>query len=465
MVGGRRSLPCLLLLTYLFSGCAETDPELILTSPTLSFEELKQRVSQIRGLPFLSEVSLETKTLEEIQALHEKSLLEEHGNERLLQVERIYARLGLLPVATDLRKALLELHLFEKSVHTNYRGKRLVLPQGPLKPGHVFLRSPWTVGDDLAKQLLLSHALTHALHEQHFQWEEKLKKVNTEDWGLALRSLATGDAVLVGLSHLIGDAKENRQKFLEGLSALVRLAAQMDKELPHLPELLRQKAAFQYLEGSQFVLWALSSRGWEGVNRLFSHPPHSTKQILHPEKYYVKKDDPVQITPWAIIRRFSGQKIMEETLGEFLIQVLLAFTLSKEEAVQAAAGWTGDSLLAFQQGEELVLSWVTAWENREEAQEFFRSYRRALEKRYGIILESPSSSGDTFITAPQSAHPILLQIRGNFVFFLDGIQPPHSVEIAEGLWRELESGTEPQQIPMDLVRQTSRPSQSPPVRK
>ncbi|MFQ5902924.1 MAG: hypothetical protein ACE5JO_04465 [Candidatus Binatia bacterium] len=458
MADGRWPLPWSLLLSllFLFSSCAETDLQPVPTPPPLSFKELKEKVSRIRGLPFQHEVTLETKSTEEIQALLEKSLFEEHSNESLAQVARVYTRLGLLPEATDLSKALVDLHLFQQGVHYDSLRKKIILPQEPLKPYLAFLRSPWSA-NSITKQLLLTHALTHALQEQHFHWEEKIKDRDTEDRGLALRALAKGDAVLVGLAHLMGDPNENKQKILDGIQGLIRLAAQIDEELPHLPELLRQKAAFQYLQGSQFVMWAYSLKGWEGVNRLFAHPPISTEQLLHPEKYYEKRDDPVRITPWGLIRQLGRQKIMDETLGEFLIRILLRNTLSEEEAAQAAAGWAGDSLLAFQQGEELILGWVTAWDDREEALEFYRGYRRALEERYEIFLEPTPASATTLITALQSDHPLLLQIRGNFVFFLDGIPSPQSVEIAEGLWKELETGTESLPVLFDLVSHPRQP--------
>ena len=179
-----------------------------------------------------------------------------------------------------------------------------------------------------------------------------------------------------------------------------------------------------------------------------ANPPLTSQQILHPEKYYVKRKEPIWITPWGLFRQFRGKKIMDETLGEFLIQFLLSRNLSKNEAMQAAAGWAGDSFLAFQEGDQTVLGWITAWDDREEALEFYRSYRTALERRHGITLEPTSGSIDT-LTAPLQSGHLLLQIRDNFVFFLDGVPVPRSVEIAEELWKELETGSEPQ--PLDLA--------------
>lgn len=455
MLEGRRSSACPLLLVFLFSGCVETDLGPFPSAHPLPFEKLKQRVSEIRGLTLRHDVALETRALDEIRALFEKSIMEDARDEDLSQIARIYKRLGLLSEDTDLPKALRDLYLFQQEPLYDPRKNAIIVPPAPSKPGPAFPGSSWGLEEDTARQLLLTHALTRALQEQHFHLEQNLKHQKTADSRLALRALAKGDAVLVGLAHLMGNSKE---RILDGIKALARLAERADKELLHLPELLRQKATFQYLQGSQFVLWAYSVKGWEGVNRLFSDPPLSTKQLLHPEKYYVRRADRVQMTPWSLIRQFGSQKILEQTLGEFLIRALLGRTLSKEEAAQAAAGWAGDNLFAFQQGEELALGWVTAWDSREEALEFHRSYRRALEKRYGIALQPMPASDDTLATPRERGHPLFLQARGAFVLLLDGIPSPRSAEIAELFWKELETGTEPLRIPFDLVR---KPDQSP----
>lgn len=456
MKGGGWSLAhlCLLGLLFLPAGCAEPDLGIVPPAP-LSFEELKERVARIRGLPFQVEVSLETAPAATIRALAEKSLGEKIEKENLPQKARAYARLGLLPEATDLSRALLDLRLSRQGSH-DARGATIFLPQEPLRPGLAFPAS-LSMTEEKMRQLLLIQELSYILQERHFYWEEKIKNKDTEDSRLALLALKKGDAVLVALAYLMGGPKEDRQKIVNGVKVMGRLPAQIDRNLPQLPELLRQKLAFQYLEGSEFVSWAYSLRGWEGVNALFQHPPLSTKQILHPEKFYLKREEPVRITPWGLIRRLGGEKIIDETLGEFLIRSLLGRSLSKEEARQAAAGWAGDSLLVFQQGEELVLGWVTAWDNQGAAREFYGSFRRALERRHGISLEPSPSANDTLISPAQSGRSLLLQIRDRFVLSLDGVPAPRSVEIAEGVWNDLETGTEP--AALDLA-QRSRQSRS-----
>jgi len=454
MARWRWSLPQLapLSLVLLLWGCVGEDLTPAPPGRALSFEDLKQRVARVRGLSFQRDVALESASLQELQALVEKSVFEERGRDLLEQTARIFARLGLLTEKTDLPKALVELRLSEQALHYDSRSGKVTVPQGGAKPpGLAFFADRLGAGNETQSELLQLYALTRILQEQNSRWPEQLKRRRTEDTALALAALTKGEAVLVGLAHLLADGGDNRQKIVERAKELPRFRAEIEKSLARLPELLRQETVFQYIQGSRFALWAYSLKGWEGVNGLYSDPPRSTKQILHPEKYYVERDDPLRLTPWSLLRDMGGKKILEETLGELLIQILLSRSLSREEAARAAAGWLGDSLLAFQEGEALVIAWVTAWENSEEAMEFFRSYRKGLERRHGIQLEPLPASAETLVTPAASKQRLLLQINGNFVFFLDGVARPRSLAIAEGLWGELETDVEPQ--PFEVTRQ------------
>lgn len=447
--GGRL---CSLSVLLLLLGCAEPDLGSFPSRPPQPFDEVKREISRLRGLPFLEEVTLETHKLEEIRSL----LAEPVGDaarKNSSSMAEIYKRLGLLPQAADFTKDLIDLRLFQHLVHYDARRRAIVVPEEPLKPDLASLGFPGGPSEETAKQLLLAHALARALQEQHFQWRARIRSRITKDSELALRAVMQGDAVLVGLAYLAAHEERKKEEPVDAIKRLVRLSTAFERELPHLPELLRHKLAFEYLYGSQFVLWAYSRKGWDGVNGLFSRPPLSTAQIFHPERYYVKRQEPLQIIPWKLLRQFGARKIVEETLGEFTLRLLLARTLAKEEAEKVAAGWTGDTLIAFRDGKELILGWVVAWENPVEARQFLAAYRRFLEKRYGPVSEASSSGGATLISH-DGAHPLLLQIKDNFVFLLDGLPAPRSTEVAAGLWGELEATREPQQIPFDLVRRT-----------
>jgi len=440
-----------------FSGCTEIVLETLPSAPILSFGELKQTVSRIRKLPFQHEVFLESRRIQDIKAYFEKSALREYGNEKFQQVAQVYARLGLLPEASDFPKTLANFRFLRQGTHYNSQRKRVVVPREPWSPGLSFpgpAQGQEDAKSDTGKQFLLTLALNNALQDQHFRWKERLKRIHTEDARLAFRALVNGDANLVGLAHLMGDGKEPPLKVLDEIKGLAILASRMEQGLPNFPELLRQKTLFNVTHGSQFVIWAYSLKGWEGVNRLYSDPPISTEQILHPEKYYEKREGITTIATWSLARQFEndGVKVFDETLGEFLIRVLLRRNLPEDEADQAAAGWAGDRLLAFQKEQKLVLGWITAWDSREDAVQFYRSYRQALESQYDLSLKPVPGGADSLTAPPQSTTPLLLQLKKNLVFFLDGVSWPRSREIAEEVWKEMETGPEPQTIPFDLVQ-------------
>ncbi|MBI2090073.1 MAG: hypothetical protein HYT78_15270 [Deltaproteobacteria bacterium] len=451
--GGRL---CSLSFALVLLGCGETDFSFIPTRPLQPFDEVKKEISRLRGLPFVHEVTLETKKLEEIGSLLAEPV-ENASEEKSSLMAEIYTRLGLLTEAADLSKDLVELQRFRHSIHYDARRRKIVVPQEPLKPDLAFLRFPGRASEETTRQVLLAHALTHALQDQHFQWRARIKSRNTTDSRLTLRAVTQGDAVLVGLAYLAAREQGGKEEIIDAVKNLFQLSTALERGLSFLPELLRQKLAFEYLYGSQFVLWAYSHKGWDGVNGLFSRPPRSTAQILHPEKYYVTRAEPLHIIPWKLLRQSGAQKIVEETLGEFTLRLLLSQILSKAEAERVAAGWTGDTLLAFRDGEELILGWVIAWENPAEARGFFAAYRRVLEKRYGPVLEA-SSAGNDALVSREGAHPLLLQIKDNFVFVLDGMPAPRSTEVAAGLWAELETTREPPQVPFDLVRRSQGPA-------
>ena len=444
-------LPRLSILTLLgCSACSQADLQPPPRFSSISFDELKQGVSRARGLTFTQDVGLETKPAAELQATLQESFSEKNSD--LSGLARVYSRLGLLPEKTDLAKGLLQLHFWREGVRYDPLKNTIVVPEEPLEPNRAILRAPFP-DHDLVTRALVAHALTHALEEQNFHWQGRLRYA-TLDSRLALRAVQEGDATLVWLAQLIGDPKEKPQQFVEGLKNIARSGSRVDSELSDLPELLRQKLAFPYIWGSQFVMWAYFLKGSDGVNELFSRPPLSTEQVLHPEKYYGKRDDPLQVNPWNLLRQFGGRIMVDETLGEFLIQFLLGRTLSVREAAQAAAGWGGDRLLAFEQEGKPVLVWVTAWDDRKEALEFFSSYRKALEKSHQQSFEPVSGDPEALTMASQSGQAVFLQIRENCVFFLDGMSPAASLETAGRLWNDLDIRSEPTGLPLDLANRS-----------
>ena len=105
---------------------------------------------------------------------------------------------------------------------------------------------------------------------------------------------------------------------------------------------------FPYSYGAAFLqkIWA-QNPSWESVNKMYSDLPSSTEQIIHPEKYFVTRDEPKPVSAEALAARLgSDWKVAyKNVLGEFSLNLLLSLHLSEERSRRSAAGWGGDQVL------------------------------------------------------------------------------------------------------------------------
>ena len=258
-----------------------------ISQPPESFTELKQKIALFRGLPFKREISLAKESRMRLKRLSEGILSDEYGAQSLVHISRTYKRLGLLPESIDFAAALADYVRLERIFYYESRKDLIVISPVATQLVQAMREEP---GRNL-EQLPVVLALARALQEQHFQWQEKLNRISLEDRKLAFRALAVGDSVLVGIAYL--QASQQPTTPSDSVRTLARWATVLEKMGSHLPQLLQQKLVFPYREGSQFVQWAHAAKGWTGVNALFADPPFSTSQILHPEKYYVKRENPL----------------------------------------------------------------------------------------------------------------------------------------------------------------------------
>src|SRR5207249_1181403 len=167
------------------------------------------------------------------------------------------------------------------------------------------------------------------------------------DRELARHALLEGDATLAGFAYVLGRQLDRRmigvvEQQLHGVPA------ELAKKYPDLPELLRASLAFQYDDGTAFVGQALAAGGWAAVDRAHLDPPESTEQVLHPARYYADRDRPIAVRLGGTdgLEAAGFRRILEDTLGELEIRVLVARALPAQPAAGVAAGWGGDRLRA-----------------------------------------------------------------------------------------------------------------------
>ena len=434
------------ILSGLLAACAGSEPPRLNSAPAPSLADLKQRVSEIRALPFKQETDQSG-----VPALSSAAVADDLSGQSSAQIARAYKRVGLLAESVDFAKAMMEFSRLKRLAMYEAGRERLVIAPEAARLGEALVGE--RRGD--ANQIAAVLALTRALQDQHFRWSDRVKGLGSEDRKLAFHALADGDTLLVALSYLT--------KYREPLNwgqSIIKFAAELEKVGGHLPELLKQELVFSYREGSQFAQWAFLTKGWSGVNALFADPPISSAQILHPEKYYIRRLAPLRITPFGLQRQFKESAVLDETLGEYRIQILLGSNQPRKEAGQIAAGWTGDHLSAYPDGDGLVTAWISAWSGDKAARDFHRAFRAVLERRHRVRFDETPGQPEGWKANLRTGRSMVLQARGTVVLFLDGIASARALEVSEENWKNLEIAPESADLPFDSAQKPAQLSLS-----
>ena len=299
--------------------------------------------------------------------------------ERLRPVEVALKAFGLVPESLDLLKFFPDLLTSQVAGFYDPEKHYLALVQ---RDGKVLSTDLPEETARKAEEAVLVHELTHALQDQHFKLETFASGQPLDDTDVAKVALIEGDATLVmmdffaeaSLASMPG-AEEIMDSFLSDPRELLKSTPGVPgaAELASAPAWFQDTLLFSYFEGFKFSLSARRKGGQALLDHAFTQdPPRSSEQILHPEKWHTRRDDPV-VLPWPDL---SGAlpgwtKAVEAQLGELTIRTLLRGALKKDErAVQAAAGWGGDRFAVYQKGSERLLAWVTEWDTEADAREF-----------------------------------------------------------------------------------------------
>src|SRR3954452_10122753 len=374
------TLPILLLVVVLLAAAAPKPaalPEGVAPLPAGSARHMKtllEATEKYRGLharlPIpagtLEEAGLKTKLLE--------SMRQHMPAESLRAAEVSLKAFGLIPESMSLEKYLPELLTSQVAGYYDTEKKYLAMVRRGGAAGQD------AGGDD---DMVLVHELTHALQDQSFDLE-KLEKDDDplSDRGTATTALVEGDATLTMIDFQGQASLESTPGASQMLSSMLGDPDKLAKALPDLPgadqfakapEWLRDNLMFGYFQGMTFCMSTRSRGGQKLLDYAFTtDPPRSTEQILHPEKWHTRRDDPVVIRLPDLAAELPGYvKAGEGVMGELGIRSLLhGEHRDWERALKAAEGWGGDRFAVYEKkdGGRLLL-WVSEWDTELDEQE------------------------------------------------------------------------------------------------
>ena len=387
-----RSLPFVLALLLPARGArAETAapglPPGVTPLPAASakhLDDLLRAAEKYRGLKAKRAVPSGSLSAEALKQKVAESMGKDYPPEALKAMEVSLKAFGLIPETMDLRRYLPELLSSQVAGFYDPQRKYLALVDLPGRQGS---------GSD--QDMTLVHELTHALQDQSFDLHRFEGGDPMADGGTAREALVEGDATLTMLDF----TAQAKLEIMPGAGALVDRMMQDPetlvtsspdlpgaREMSAAPVWLRDTLLFSYLQGAAFCMDVKRRGGQKLLDYAFTDdPPRSTEQILHPGKWYGRRDDPVVLHLPDLAGELPGyRKAAEGEMGELSMRIFLREGLKNAERGSAAAmGWGGDRFAVYEKDGGRLIVWVTEWDTDADAGEF----RSALEGLSGWRVE------------------------------------------------------------------------------
>lgn len=254
--------------------------------------------------------------------------------------------------------------------------------------GREFYIADWIPVDE--QKEVMAHELTHALEDQSFHIDSWIKAARpNDDAELARDSVSEGSAMAAMVDYDLEDMHRSVRD-LPDVSTLIQASAvgEMDKDpkLSKAPIYIRDSLIFPYLAGVTFTQQFLKAHdGWQDLHLIFEHPPVSTQQIMHPDKYLGNVQPvPIKLADWKAVAPADWKLLEENVMGEFGVEEVLKQFLGEDAAKLTSPGWTGDRYAVFEddKAKTLPIVFVVDMDNEEDAARFFGQYSSALEMKY-----------------------------------------------------------------------------------
>ena len=301
--------------------------------------EIQDQTATVRELAFTRDLEPEFLSDEEL-ARDLQTAIPDEDLEAGLPDEEVLKALGMLPSGDDLVDTL------RAAAEAN------VLGYYDPETERLVVRSGQEALTPLGK-ITLSHELTHAVTDQHYDLERVLTGEEPDDVAIGTLALIEGDATLeMNLwAQQYLSVEEQVQLGLEAATGLLSGEGQ-------LPPGLEALQSFPYLDGMAFVQYLYEQNGWEAVNDAYGDPPSTSEQVLHPEKY-LSGETGERVTVEAPIP--GSTRFDRGEVGELFLRTLLDVS-GVGNAALAADGWDGGAYEALRGPDGVIVAFALRWD-------------------------------------------------------------------------------------------------------
>jgi hypothetical protein len=388
------------------AACAQPDP--LFTQ----IDGIVTELSAITGLARLHPVDYDHISKDEVARIMAQSIEDEIKPEEIRAEELVLKKFGFVPADFDLKKTTLALLTEQAAAFYDYRKKKLFVLDSTSDP---------------LQGLALVHELAHALADQHFNLRKFVAGANRKDDSeLARMAVMEGQATWLMFEHVVrptGQSLKDSPELVALMSRAPELARGQFPVFDRAPLYLRESLLFPYFKGMLFQQALVQKLGQAAFTEMFLHPPVSTQQILHPEKYFAGVLPVAPPLPrWELRRKW--RILSEGAFGEFDHSVLLRQYIGEQESARIAPQGIGAyyRLLESKADGRLVLLYSSEWSSEAAARDFFALYQRVLKAKWKSFRADSQTANS--VSGEGDDGYFLLTLDGTRVSSVEGMSSP-----------------------------------------
>ncbi|MBZ5498433.1 MAG: hypothetical protein LAP85_18700 [Acidobacteriia bacterium] len=372
---------CLILIPFLLSGGIArallqevAQPEKLLAVA----DDLVPAVARLRHLEPKAPIQKGIKTRAEISQFITREVSDHYEKNELKSEGALLQKLGLIPPDMDYAGFILK--LLTEQVGGFYDPEK-----------KAYFIAGWLPIEEQKPAMV--HELTHALQDQYFDlkgMQQRDRKSHNEDLALAHQAIAEGDATAVMLDFILEPAGMTYLQIpnlVSSMSSQLSLVNDPFEVLRSAPDYIRETLVFPYSYGTAFMQKVRAhGEPWSVVDKIYSDLPVSTEQIIHPDKYLGRRDNPKPVSvedPTSQLGK-DWKVTYRNVLGEFSLYLLLKLNLPEESARNAADGWGGDQVILVEEnaGSHGAVFAESVWDDQQSADRFYGALSTWLANRY-----------------------------------------------------------------------------------
>ena len=327
--------------------------------------EAVPRIEKAVGLKFKTPPKVERRSKDEVRNFLTQKFNESMPAAEITGIERTYRRFGLISDTLQLRPFMLELLTEQVVGYYDPATKVLYVVDGS---------KPETVG------VTVTHELIHALQDQYLNLDSIQKVTGDNDRQVAAQAIIEGQATFDQVKAMLGS--NNLAAALPGGWDRVRDMIRDNQSgmgvFQSAPMIIQETLIFPYLSGAEFMRHF--DETYPGKVP-FDSMPVSTEQVLHTGSYFDLRDKPTTVT----LPDLGGgaRAVYSNNLGEFETRLFLFQHLQDQNgAIRGAAGWDGDRYVLFDTKGGDGIAWVTVWDSKIDAGEFYDLVDTSILKRF-----------------------------------------------------------------------------------